>query len=233
MACWLFIVMCLCLVKGVQGDKEALSLDASVEFYVVAVITLIAAVGLWEFAKKVLNKTWSWWNARQRRQMRTERLRTRTHDAVQDELRRRQDELMTAPMTPPTSTNRSRRQDSSVQEELRRREVELTTASMTPPTSTNRMRRQASLSMSRRSTEERTISFDVGVQTDPGVPMIPVNRLSSYTGPFYITTHGDKIHMASYCHGQRNATRASKRYDLCDYCDRARGLYVLVPPIDD
>ncbi|CAE7274859.1 RE1 [Symbiodinium sp. CCMP2592] len=51
----LFVVICLCLVKGVQG-KEDLPLDGSMEFYFVAVVSLIAAVGIWEFLKYVKNK---------------------------------------------------------------------------------------------------------------------------------------------------------------------------------
>ena len=158
-------------------------------------MSLIAAVGLWEFLKYVKNKIGLWWSARQRRNARAERLRHRTRDAVQEELHRRELEL--TPRIPPTRASMS---------------------------STGR--RQATHT-THRDADIWQVSSSVGVQTDPQPAMIPANRLEAYTGPFYITTHGDRVHMTSYCHGQRNATRASKRYDLCDYCDRARGLYVL------
>ena len=194
----MLIIVCCCLVQGVEGRKEDLALDGSVEFYFVLVVSLIAAVGLWEFLKYVKNKIWLWWSARQRRNARAERLRHRTRDAVQEELHRRELEL--TPRIPPTRASMS---------------------------STGR--RQATHT-THRDADIWQVSSSVGVQTDPQPAMIPANRLEAYTGPFYITTHGDRVHMTSYCHGQRNATRASKRYDLCDYCDRARGLYVLTPP---
>ncbi|CAE7221013.1 RE1 [Symbiodinium sp. CCMP2456] len=39
----LFVMICLMLVKGVQGHKEALPLDGSVEFYFIVVVLVIAA----------------------------------------------------------------------------------------------------------------------------------------------------------------------------------------------
>ena len=174
----MFIIVCLCMIKGVEGAKDDLALDGSMEFYFVLVVSLIAAVGLWEFLKYVKNKTWEWWHARQRRNQRAERLRTRTRDAVQEELRRREIELTQT--TPPTRT----------------------TASTT--------RRRPTVAETSPSVDLWQTSFSVGVQTDPQPVMIPANRLEAYTGPFYITAHGDRVHMTSYCHGQRNATRASK-----------------------
>ena len=112
----MFIIVCRCLIKGVEGGKEDLALDGSMEFYFVLAVSLIAAVGLWEMMKYVKNKSWLWWNARQRRIQRSERLRNRTRDAVQDELRR-------------------------LQEELRRRELELTprpSPTRTPPSTMSR-----------------------------------------------------------------------------------------------
>ena len=188
----LFIVVCLCVVKGAQGVKEDLPLDTSMEFYVVAGISLIAAVGLWEFVKVIFRRCTSWWNARSRRLERAERLRSRTRDAVQEELRRREFEC--SPTTTPTRpTIRSRRPE---------------------PTS-------------RLPTYAWTGSSDASTQTEKA--MIPAECLAGYKGPFYLTAHGERVHLTSYCHGQRNATRPSKRYELCDYCERARGLYVLVP----
>ena len=70
------------------------------------------------------------------------------------------------------------------------------------------------------------------VQTEPGPAVVTADRLVPYHGPFFVTQHGDRVHLASYCHGQRNATTASRRLQLCAYCDRARGLYELTPPDD-
>ncbi|CAE7776959.1 RE1, partial [Symbiodinium sp. CCMP2592] len=199
----LFVVMCLCLVKGVQG-KEDLPLDGSMEFYLVMMLAVIAAVGVWELLKNVKAKLDTWWRARQRRQQRSERLRNRTRDAIQEELRRREVEM--SPRTPATR-------------------MTTTSARTTPPTASRRH-----ISEARSSDDGWTVGRSIGVQTDPQPAMIPANRLEAYDGPFYITTHGDRVHLTSYCHGQRNATRASKRYELCDYCNRARGLYVLTEP---
>ena len=193
----MFILLCLCMITGVQA-KDDIPLDASVEFYVVGILAIVAAVGIWEFLKKILNKLSSWWSSRQRRLQRTERLRSRTRDAVQEELRRREAEL------------------------------ESTSMFASRPTATSlRSRRQSSMRSSSGPTQ-----YDASTQTDEGIAMIPANRLSPYRGPFYMTTHGEKVHMSSYCHGQRNAARPSKRFDLCDYCDRDRGLYVLLPPTE-
>eukprot|EP00439_Symbiodinium_sp_Y106_P082589 s1232_g22.t1 len=162
----MFIIVCRCLIKGVEGGKEDLALDGSMEFYFVLAVSLIAAVGLWEMMKYVKNKSWLWWNARQRRIQRSERLRNRTRDAAVTD----QD---------PTIDNVKATEflDSS------------------------------------HSSDVWQVSASVAVQTDPMPAMIPANRLEAYRGPFYITTHGDRVHMTSYCHGQRNATRASKRFD--------------------
>ena len=127
-----------------------------------------------ELLKNIKGKVWSWWSARQRRLQRTERLRNRTRDAVQEELRRREID-----MTPRALTTR----------------MSSSTTRMSPPFLPEggkfRMRGQPAT--------------------------IPANRLEAYTGPFFITTHGDRVHMTSYCHGQRNATRTSRRYQRPQY----------------
>ena len=159
-------------------------------------ISVVAAVGLWEFVKKLIKSLSSWWSARSRRLERAERLRTRTRDAVQ--------------------------------EELRRREVELTENS---GLLVNRVSRRASSTTSTtttRASSSWTSTKDVGIQT-VSEPVIPLERLRTYTGPFFTTPHGDRIHTAQYCHGQRNATRPPKRYDLCAYCQNTHSLYVINP----
>ena len=67
----------------------------------------------------------------------------------------------------------------------------------------------------------------MGVQTHPGPSMIPANRLCGWP-----ILHHDALAQAYdvMLSRSKDATTASKRYELCDYCDRARGLYVLVPP---
>ena len=187
----LFVVICLCLIKGVDAGKEALPLDGSVEFYAVVIVVVVAAVGLWEFVKKMFRSLTSWWKARVRRLERAERLRTRTRDAVQEELRRREVEL---PETTRSLTSRFSRRSS-------------------PPT---------------RSFSSWASTREIGIQTETE-PVIPLERIRTYSGPFFITPHGDRIHTAQYCHGQRNATRPSKRFDLCAYCQNTHNLYVINP----
>ena len=187
----LFVVICLCLIRGVDAGKEALPLDGSVEFYVVLVIVVVAAVGLWEFVKKILRVIRQWWSSRTRRLERAERLRTRTRDAVQEEMLRREREDYGA------------------------------TSSMT-----NRFYGRASPTP--RSSSSWVSTKEVGTQTVTE-PVIPLERLRNYTGPFFTTPHGDRVHTAQYCHGQRNATRPPKRFDLCAYCQNTHALYVINP----
>ena len=188
----LFVVMCVCLVKGVSGEKEALALDGSAEFYLAVVVSVVAAVGIWEFMKMIFNKVLVWWNARNRRQQRAERLRARTRDAVQ--------------------------------EEIRRRELELSDTLEPTPTRPMRSSRRMSATSATRSGSSWCATRDAAVQTDTE-PTIPLSHVKAFSGPFFLTTYGERVHTRSYCYGQRNASRASKRYEMCAYCQNAHPLY--------
>ena len=56
--------------------------------------------------------------------------------------------------------------------------------------------------------------------------MIPADRLEAYTGPFYTTPHGDRVHMTSYCHGQRSAMGASKRSSVTIVIGHGDSMYL-------
>ena len=72
------------------------------------------------------------------------------------------------------------------------------------------------------SSEDKAISR--GAQTSEGAVM-GVERLRGVEGPFYLTSRGDRMHLAPYCHGQRNAGNPSKAYQICQYCDSDRPLF--------
>ena len=108
------------------------------------------------------------------------------------------------------------RAQTAVQEEMRRYE---------PTSDAATSWRTSTSSMSRRSSVRTTCT-----QTEPGPAVTPVDRLEACRGPFYVTPHGDRVHLKSYCHGQRNASSAPRRLELCNYCDRTQGLYILTPP---
>ena len=192
------------MIKSAGASKDDLPLDGSLEFYAVTVLVVIAAVAVWELLKKLGRGLNRWWLSSQRKREKLERLRSRAQAAVQEELRRYEP----ASDTPLTATRRS-----------------------TTFTTTRRMSTSSGSSRCTRTEEEMGAHVrTIGTQTEPGPPMIPADRLEPYTGPFYTTPHGDRVHMTNYCHGQRSAMGASKRLELCYYCDRARGLYVLTAP---
>ena len=199
-----FLLMCLVMIRSAGATKDDLPLDGSLEFYAVMVLVVVAAVAVWELIKKVCHGLSKWWSSSKKKRERLERLRNRAQAAVQEELKRYEP----------------------------RAEVPLSATRRSSTFSTTR--RTATSTASGRSTwpdeEFRTNVRSTNTQTEPGPPMIPADRLEEYTGPFFITPNGDRVHMTSYCHGQRNATGASRRLDLCYYCNRARGLYVLTAP---
>ncbi|CAE7242425.1 RE1 [Symbiodinium sp. CCMP2592] len=199
----MFVLMCLVMIQSAEAAKEDLQLDGSLEFYAVTVLVVVAAVAVWELLKRVCRGMSRWWTSSRKKRERMERLRNRAQAAVQEEIRRYEPRAD----SPLATTRRS-----STSSTTRR-----TPMSPAPTISTST------------GVHMRSIS----TQTDPGPAMIPANRLAAYNGPFYVTTHGDRVHLTSYCHGQRNAAAASKRFELCHYCDRARGLYVLTAPDED
>ena len=190
----LFMIICVCLIKGAQGEKEDLPIDGSLEFYGVLAVCVIAAVAVWELIKRAYRNVNSWFASSRRKQKRLERLRDRAQAAVHEELGRR------GGFSPGPSSSMS-----SSRFEMR-----------SPPPMGG----------------SRPLRTTQATQTDPEPASIPAHRLAEYRGPFYITTHGDRLHLNSYCHGQRHAAAAPKRYDLCHYCNRNQALFVLTPPDD-
>ena len=167
----MFIIVCCCLIsKGVEGRKDDLALDGSMEFYFVLVVSLIAAVGLWEFLKYVKNKTWLCGGVRG--SVAIKGLKG-SGTARGMQCRRSYGGVKSSSRLGPRQPG------------LRR---------LLPRQATTAIHRNVDLWQT---------SCNVGVQTDPLPAMIPANRLEAYTGPFYITAHGDRVHMTSYCHGQR------------------------------
>ena len=223
----LFIVLCLLLVRGAEGSKEDLPLDGSVEFYVVVTLCVIAAVALWEGLKRVIALVRGWWTQCQRKQKRLERLRSRAKSAVQEELQRHM-----APLSPLSGAASSTGRTSTTPLKARggtqapqpTRSTRMAATRMTMSSSTT-----SSGPSDMPSLEVKTVSR--GVQTNDGA-VIGVERLRGFEGPYYITPHGERMHLAQYCHGQRNAANPSKAYQICQYCDRDRPLFEVTPARD-
>ncbi|CAE7741106.1 Ppp5c [Symbiodinium sp. CCMP2592] len=76
-----FIMVCLLLIKGVQGAKDDLQLDGSVEFYAIVILCGLACVVVWEMIKKVMSGVSAAWKAWTRKQRKVERLRERAEAA--------------------------------------------------------------------------------------------------------------------------------------------------------
>ena len=217
-----FIMVCLVMIRSVHASKEDLQLDGSMEFYAIIFLCALAGVAIWEVVKMVMRGISTAWKAWTRKQKKVERLRERAEAAVRDEFRRR---AVEEPRTPRTrqaadvhgTPSRAPAQSSSSWSGNDYRRAEPRTwerTSMRAPVET-------SLSTSTRTTSTQTELW-------PG--MIEAERLRAFEGPFWITANGDRVHTVQGCHGQRNAVRAAKSYTLCNYCERERQLYVVMPP---
>ena len=248
---FMFVLLCVLLVRGAAGaeeTKEDLPLDGSIEFYGMMMLCIIAAVAVWEALKRMAALVHKWWMGCQKRKKKLERLRNRAQAAVQEELQRQR-----APMSPMNYGAASSGGPASATVGTPPRGMPMNTppragqeatpirASWTTSSrgSSQREGRMSttrpamfSTSSANRSPgdmpDQEVTSVSRGTQTNPG-DMLPTNRLQGFEGPYYITANGDRMHLAAYCHGQRNATRASKAYQVCQYCARDRPLFEVTP----
>ena len=217
-----FIMVCLLLIRGVQASKEDLPLDGSMEFFAIMVLCGLACVVIWEVIKMVINAVSGAWKAWSRKQRKVERLRERAEAAVRDELIRRAAE---EPRTP-----RARQTLDIYGTPARAKAQPSSSSSETEPTHAFSRSWEkvatAATATSSLSAPTRTVSTQTVVW--PG--LIEAERLRAFEGPFWITANGDRVHTVQGCHGQRNATRPAKSYTMCNYCDRDRPLFVVMPP---
>ncbi|CAE7252482.1 RE1 [Symbiodinium sp. KB8] len=203
----LFVILCLMLVRGAEGAKDDLPLDGSIEFYGMMMVCILAAVAVWEGLKKCCGFLHGQWTGCQKRKKKLERLRNRAQAAVQEEIHRH-----TAPTSPLSGAASSTGPTSR--------------AISTPPRATRAIspRISGSSLRSRRSAataSTATASLGVekatrGTQTD-GMMFGP-ERLRGFEGPYFITPHGDRVHLSAGCHGQRNAGNPARAYRVCQYC---------------
>ena len=223
----LFIVLCLLLIRGAEGTKENLPLDGSMELYFVVILCVVAAIALWEALKRMMTSVRGWWMGCQRKKKKLERLRGRARTAVQEEILRH----MTpgSPLSGGAASSAGRRSTPSRTQERQRtptitptREEQQRTVATTSMRSSPNVR--ATEYSERPNVEVKFVSR--GVQTEDG-GMIGVERLRGFEGPCYMTSHGDRVHLSQYCHGQRNAVNPSRPYQICQYCDRDRPLFEL------
>ncbi|CAE7450198.1 RE1 [Symbiodinium sp. CCMP2592] len=217
-----FVMVCLLLIKGVQGAKDDLQLDGSMEFYAIVILCGLACVVVWEVIKKAMNGLSAGWKAWTRKQRKVERLRERAEAAVRDEFRRREKE---EPRTPRTRTavdiygtpGRGPEQTAS-------------SSSGRAPTRTTMTAWDRHLDTMPGASSSRASTRTVSTQTEVLHGFIEADRLRAFEGPFWITANGDRVHTVQGCHGQRNAFRPAKSYTLCNYCDREKPLFVVMPP---
>eukprot|EP00439_Symbiodinium_sp_Y106_P019156 s3996_g2.t1 len=244
---FLFIVVCLLLIRGAEGDKEDLPLDSSLEFYLVILVCIVAGVAVWELIKKVWRSINGWWNGCQKKKKRLERLRNRAQNAVQEELQRQlapnsplQEEAVSfrrwetrTPPRPSTTEDQRTNVTGTLTPTTMRTSPRLPTGSTTSaPLRDRGVSGARSIRTATSSTEAGPADMPCtevkavsrGTQTNEGA-VISTDRLRVFDGPFYITTHGDRVHLAAYCHGQRNAANPSKAYQICQYCDRDKQLF--------
>ena len=211
----LFVILCLMLIRGAEGSKDDLPLDGSVEFYGMIVVCILAGVAVWEGIKKSLSFIRGQWMGCQKKKKKLERLRNRAQAAVQEEIQRQ-----AAPTSPfggaASSTGPTSR------------------TTNTPPRATRAPSPSRSLrSRTMMTTTPTRMSSSIvervnkGTQTD-GMMFGP-ERLRGFEGPYFITPHGNRIHLSATCHGQRNAANPARAYRVCQYCDRDRPLFEVTP----
>ena len=218
----IFIIMCLLLIRGAEGNKDDLPLDGSMEFYLVILLCIVAAVAVWELLKMVLRAVRGWWMGCQKKRKKLERLKNRTQAAVQEELQRQ---------LAPKSPMDDRAASSVGPASTTRRSMSSTTGRMTSSTPTRSMQRDSFETMRREAVdlvEAPRVTCTRGTQTEEAA-VIGVERLKGFEGPIYITPHGDRAHLSPYCHGQRNAANPARSYRVCGYCDRDRPLFEITP----
>ena len=217
----LFVILCLMLVRGAEGAegaKDDLPLDGSIEFYGMMMVCILAAVAVWEGLKKCFGFLHGQWTGCQKRKKKLERLRNRAQAAVQEEIHRQ-----AAPTSPfggaASSIGPTSRAISTPPRATRATSPRISGSSL-------RSRRSAASASTTMMSSgvERTSR---GTQTD-GLMFGP-ERLRGFEGPYFITAHGDRVHLSANCHGQRNAVNPAKAYRVCQYCDRDRPLFELTP----
>ena len=209
----LFVILCLMLVRGAEGAKDDLPLDGSIEFYGMMMVCILAAVAVWEGLKNCFGFLHGQWTGCQKRKKKLERLRNRAQAAVQEEFQRH-----AAPTSPfggaASSSGPTSRTISTPSRATRGTSPRM-------PGSSLRARNTTATSSS---SIERVTR---GTQTE-GL-MIGPERLRGFEGPYFITPHGDRVHLSAGCHGQRNAANPARAYRVCQYCDRDRPLFELTP----
>ena len=216
---WFHKLLLLCQICGVQGVKENIQPGVPWDLYIVVIVMALAVIGVWEPLKHCVGG----------RQVRVQILKVKAEQSASRRITRNTlKELQLLMSTSP--------QDLSDTQKVRL--MELFDESAPPnssPVPTVREERPSSSSSSVFHKQPRTLptppapsvtTREQRAQKDPPVferveaPPAPQVRL--FTSPFFLTDHGDKIHVFENCRGLRNNNRW-RTVQLCRCCAENNG----------
>ena len=216
---WFHKLLLLCQICGAQSMKENIQPEVPWDLYIVVVVMAIAVIGVWEALKHCVGS----------RQVRVQTLKVKAEQSsgrriTRNELKELQLLMSTSP------------QDLSDEQKVRLVDLKELFDESAPPNSspvpTVREEQPSSSSSSssafnkqpRRLLPESkpaVTTREQGVQKDPPaferVPPPPPQQVRLFTGPFYQTEHGDKIHVYEDCLGLRNNS-PRRTVQLCRCC---------------
>ncbi|CAE7207045.1 unnamed protein product [Symbiodinium natans] len=210
----MMLVVCA-LVKGTQGaelsqepKKDPLPYDAGIEFYGLMVLCGVAMIGIWEVMKWCLGRCCGSDEATVRRARRLLRIRDQTARALQEELMGlRAEEVQSSP---PVSQGSPVAMSSS--------------SSATAPTT--RLVENVEPARTTTAVAEET---QVGQVPDPPrTRQSPEYDFELFTGVFYKSEHGEKVHLF-HCRGMREVRSRVTEYKVCSHCLERYPLYYRRP----
>ena len=211
------MMMMVLIQRGQAAEiyaKPPIPPDGSIEFYFLVMLAGVALLGVWEGAKWMARKLWS--DELQEAKIRKlARIREETSRAVREELATMSSAASST--SPPTAEGSQTPQ------------APLQVTSTAPPRAqvptveTPRTQQEAVPPPRQHDDQDLREVFEGRDRRQ--------RNLVRFDQEFYMSEHGDRIHLSTNCHGLRHANQARmKRLRLCHYCDQRHPLHWNGPP---
>eukprot|EP00439_Symbiodinium_sp_Y106_P034487 s2505_g4.t1 len=193
-------------------NKPPIPYNRSVEFYFLLMLAGVALLGVWEGVKWAVRRVFSD-ELQEAKIKKLARIREETTKAVREELSAMSSSASSTSTTtiteavrpPPTKAIGTPR----VQDE----------GPQVVPTTPPRARPQPEDNRDLREVLERA-------------PLRRERNFVRFDQEFYMSGHGDRLHVTTNCHGLRHTNQARiKRFRLCHYCDQRHPLHWNGPPV--